>query len=310
MNYDESLQLLHHYRGDAMENSPLSRIIWGIMRLLDWKQSTAETAALIHRAIELGITSFDHADIYGKFQVEEAFGKVLAEAGLRREHYQIVTKTGIRFPADAYPNVYFKHYNTGKDHILAQARRSVRLLGCEYLDVLLIHRPDPLSDADEIADAFQTLKTEGTVRHFGVSNFLPFQFNLLQSRLDFPLLTNQLRLSLLSTEALFDGTLDQAQELRRPPMIYSPVAGGKLFTDTGERSEAVRSELDRIAKSHETTAEVIAYSWILAHPSHTLPIVGSGKEERLRAAASALAVSMDRQEWFSLLAAARGIDVK
>lgn len=168
-----------------MENPNLSRIVWGIMRLFSWEQSASETARLIHTALELGITSFDHADIYGKFGVEEAFGKTLAEAKLRRDEYQIVSKTGIRFPADAYPDVELQHYNTSREHIIAQARRSVGLLGCEYLDVLLIHRPDPLTDADEVAEAFQILKDEGTVRHFGVSNFLPSQFDLLQSRLDF-----------------------------------------------------------------------------------------------------------------------------
>ena len=292
-----------------MENTLLSRIIWGIMRLLDWNQSASETAALIHKVLELGITSFDHADIYGKFRVEEAFGKALAEASLRREDYQIVTKTGIRFPSDVYPNIYLQHYNTSKDHILEQARRSVQLLGCEYLDVLLIHRPDPLTDADEVADAFQILKSEGTVRYFGVSNFTPYQFNLMQSRLDFPLVTNQVRFSILRSEVLFDGTLDQAQELCRPPMIYSPVVGGELFTGAGERHEAVRAMLDKVAKAHSTSPDVIAYSWILAHPSQTLPIVGSGKLERIRAAVSALDVTLDRQQWFSLLSAARGFDV-
>ena len=292
-----------------MEKSLLSRIVWGIMRLLDWDRSPAESASLVHKALELGITSFDHADIYGKFGVEEAFGKVLAEAKLRREDYQIVTKTGIRFPADAYPEVYVMHYNTTKEHIIAQARRSVRLLGCEYIDILLIHRPDPLTDADEVAEAFQALKDEGTVRNFGVSNFTPSQFNLLQSRMDFPLVTNQVSFSVIRSGVAFDGTLDQAQELRRPPMAYSPVAGGGLYIVKDERHDAAREMLEKVAQAHGTTSEIIAYAWVLAHPSKPMPIVGSGKEERLRAAVSALDIKLDRQEWFSLLAAARGFDV-
>ena len=292
-----------------MGNKLLSPVVWGIMRLLDWNRSPAESAAMVHEALEMGVTSFDHADIYGKFGVEEAFGKVLKAANLRRDEYQIITKTGIRFPADAYPDVYLMHYNTGKDHVIAQARRSVRLLGCEYIDILLIHRPDPLTDADELAEAFRTLSDEGTVRNFGVSNFLPSQFNLLQSRMDFPLVTNQVSFSVVRPEVAFDGTLDQAQELRRPPMAYSPLAGGGLYIDKDERHVAVRERLEKVAQDHATTSEVIAYAWVLAHPSKPMPIVGSGRVERLRAAVSALDVDLDRQQWFSLLAAARGFDV-
>ena len=285
----------------------LSRIVWGLMRYLSWDLSPMEGAGLIETVMSLGITSFDHADIYGGYRVEEAFGKALAEARLSRDRYQIVSKADIRFTSDATPEVKTHHYDTTTEYLLGQARRSVRLLGCEYLDVLLIHRPDPLMNADSVAEAFRILSSEGTVRHLGVSNFTPAQFSLLQSRLDVPLVTNQVQLSLLASDTLLDGTLDQAQQLHRAPMIWSPLAGGRLFGEA--LPSALTEELRRIAAAHETSPDAIAYAWVLAHPSRAVPVAGTGRLDRIKSAVDSLSTELSRDEWFALLEAARGFDV-
>ncbi|WP_082693694.1 aldo/keto reductase [Aquitalea magnusonii] len=179
-----------------------SPVAAGLWRLHDWNFSPAELAAWVERAIHLGITTFDHADLYGGFRCEALFGQWLKANPGQRENIQLVSKCGIK-PLDASRGWQVKHYDSSHTHILASVEASLRNLGTDYLDLLLIHRPDPLMDPDEVAAAFASLKQSGKVRHFGVSNFSPSQFALLASRT--PLLTNQLEASLLHTAPLFDG---------------------------------------------------------------------------------------------------------
>lgn len=287
----------------------LSRIIPGLMRLLEWKLSREQLIAWINTCIELGMTSFDHADIYGSYQVEAAFGAALAASPGLRDRIEIVTKCDIALISPQRPAHSVHHYNTSRQHIIASAEQSLRNFQTDYLDLLLIHRPDPLMDADEVAAALDELLTSGKVRAVGVSNFTPFQWELLQSRLDAPLVTNQVELSLLFLDALHDGTLDQAQQLRRPPMIWSPLAGGRLFSQNDERAVRVRAALDRIAAAHGVAPDVIALAWVLMHPSRPLPVLGTGNLDRVRASAAALTVALDRQEWFALWEASAGHEV-
>jgi predicted oxidoreductase len=188
--------------------------------------------------------------------------------------------------------------------------RSLTNLKTDFVDLLLIHRPDPLMNPDEVAETFNSLQQQGKVLHFGVSNFSAQQVRLLQSRLKAPLVTNQIEFSLMHTEPMYNGQLDQCLELRMQPMAWSPLAGGRLFTQTDERSRNVRSCLEKIAKKHNIKhAETIAYAWLLRHPAHVLPVLGTGKEERLKAAVAALAVELEHEDWFHLLKAAVGHDV-
>ncbi len=233
MTYEPRIAL----KGGAVS---LSRLVFGAWRLLDQPQrpSAQDTARLIAAAVDLGLTSFDHADIYGNYQVEAAFGEGLAAWGGARRSIELITKCDIMLKSAERPANRLKHYNTGAAHIVASVEQSLKNLGTDYIDVLLLHRPDPLMDADETARGLELVVKAGKVRAIGVSNFMSSQFDLLQSRLSFPLVTNQIEMSVLHTAPLTDGTLDHAQQHCYAPMIWSPLGGGSLFTGQGEREFA------------------------------------------------------------------------
>ncbi|MGY3909442.1 aldo/keto reductase [Aeromonas piscicola] len=283
-----------------------SRLIMGYWRLMEWQLSPAALLDLMKYHLDLGVTTLDHADIYGGYQCEEAFGKALRLEPSLRERMEIVSKCGIALTAK--PEHTLNHYNTGKAHIIASAEASLQKLGTDYLDLLLIHRPDPLMDADEVADAFITLRQAGKIKHAGVSNFTPRQFELLQSRLPFPLVTNQLEISPLNQSTTLDGTLDQCQQLRIKPMAWSCLGGGRLFN--GQEYAPLRAELEQIR--HEVGAqhiEQLVYAWVMMLPSQPLPLIGSGKRERIAAAVAAESIVLNRQQWFRIRKAALGYDV-
>ncbi|MEN9585697.1 MAG: hypothetical protein RLZZ616_2703, partial [Pseudomonadota bacterium] len=236
----------------------------------------------------------------------EAFGKALRLEPSLRARMEIVSKCGIALTAK--PEHALNHYNTSKAHIIASAENSLRKLSTDYLDLLLIHRPDPLMDADEVADAFITLRQAGKIKHAGVSNFSARQFELLQSRLPFPLVTNQLEISPLNQSTTLDGTLDQCQQLRIKPMAWSCLGGGRLFN--GQEYAPLRAELEQIR--HEVGAqhiEQLVYAWVMMLPSQPLPLIGSGKRERIAAAVAAESIVLTRQQWFRIRKAALGYDV-
>lgn len=283
-----------------------SRLIMGYWRLMEWQLSPAALLDLMKYHLELGVTTIDHADIYGGYQCEEAFGHALRLEPSLRDRMEIVSKCGIALTAK--PEHALNHYNTGKAHIIASAEDSLRKLATDHLDLLLIHRPDPLMDADEVADAFINLKQAGKVKHLGVSNFSARQFELLQSRLPFPLVTNQLEISPLNQSTTLDGTLDLCQQLRIKPMAWSCLGGGRLFD--GQEYAPLRAELEQIR--HEVGAqniEQLVYAWVMMLPSQPLPLIGSGKRERIAAAVAAESIALTRQQWFRIRKAALGYDV-
>jgi predicted oxidoreductase len=273
----------------------LSPIVAGTWRLNEWKLDTPGLVRWIGQALDLGITSFDHADVYGGYSVEAAFGEALAAVPVLRERMQIVTKCGIKLVSPQRPSHAVKHYDTSCAHITASVENSLRALRTDRIDLLLIHRPDALMDADEVAQTFADLRTAGKVLHFGVSNHAPSQFALLHRRL--PLLTNQIEFSPLNLTALADGTLDQAQDLGLPPMIWSPLAGGRLFDAQDEPSQRVRGVLETLGRAHGVSAATMAYAWIRRHPSRPVPITGSGRIEALREAVAALHIQLNAEDW-------------
>jgi predicted oxidoreductase len=279
------------------------------MRLREWQIDTGAILDFIHQCLDLGITTFDHADIYGSYTCETLFGQALAAEPALRDRIELVTKCGIQLVSPNRPDTRVHHYDTSRDHIIASAERSLRNLRTDYLDLLLIHRPDPLMDADEVAAALTALRAAGKARHVGVSNFMPWQFELLQSRLDFPLATNQIELSVLYLEPLHDGTLDQLQRLRVAPMAWSPVAGGRLFDEGDERAARVRGALAAVGRELGASVDQAALAWLMRHPSRPLPVMGTGKIERLREAVAAEALTLDRQQWFAVWEASAGREV-
>ncbi|WP_024300992.1 aldo/keto reductase family oxidoreductase [Pseudogulbenkiania sp. MAI-1] len=279
----------------------LSALAVGAWRLDEWHFDDAALAAWIEHAIAQGLTTFDHADLYGGFTCEALFGRWLKANPARRGEIQLVTKCGIK-PPDAARGWTVKHYDTGRAHILASVDNSLRHLGTDHLDLLLIHRPDPLLDPDEVAEAFATLQRAGKVRHFGVSNFSPSQFALLASRT--PLVTNQVEASLLHLAPLFDGSFDQCLERRVRPMIWSPLAGGRLFDASAH--PALHRVLTTLAEELGVAPATLALAWLLRHPARPLPIVGSRRLASLDEAARAATLPLERQHWFALLEAAQG----
>src|SRR5450631_1111865 len=205
-----------------------SRLIFGLWRIRQWGMSAEQVAGLVSACLDLGIDTVDVADIYADYQCESMLGAALKANPALKSRIKLISKCGIALVTPARPKNRVKHYNTSREHIISSVENSLAMLGVEQLELLLIHRPDPLMNADEVADAFDHLKRAGKVEGFGVSNFLPHQFELLQSRLHEPLRTNQIEISLLHLDSLFDGTLDQCQRLRVKPQAWSPLAGGAL----------------------------------------------------------------------------------
>ncbi|MDC2867707.1 aldo/keto reductase [Bacillus sp. BP-3] len=289
------------------QNLEFSRIIQGFWRLAEWNMTDQELLSFIEACMEMGITTFDHADIYGDYTCETLFGKALQLKPSLRDNMQIVTKCGIAPPSPKFPERYVAHYNTSTGHILKSAEQSLQNLNTDHIDVLLIHRPDPFMNPAEVAEAFSRLKQEGKVRHFGVSNFLPSQFNMLSSYLDFPLITNQIEVSVMQLEHFENGTIEQCQEKRISPMIWSPLAGGEIFKGESERTLRLRHTLEKIAADFDVTGiDSIMYAWLLAHPANMLPIVGSGKLERVKTAVEATKLTLDRQQWFTIFESSNG----
>lgn len=288
----------------------VSRVACGLWRLADDRPGRERVVERIETCLELGITTFDHADIYGDYACETLFGDALAAMpAATRDGIELVSKCGIKPRSAKHPERLLDHYDTGRRHIVEAAERSLRNLRTDHLDLLLIHRPDPLMDADEVAAAFSELRQAGKVLHCGVSNFLPAQFDLLASRLEAPLVTNQVEMSVLCLDAWTDGVVDHCQRLHLAPMAWSPLAGGRLFGGADERAARVLGTLCDIGEELRAGPDQVALAWLLSHPAGIVPVVGSGRLERLRAAAAATALELDRQQWFRVWTASTGVDV-
>jgi predicted oxidoreductase len=265
---------------------------------------------LIAYCVENGITTFDHADIYGDYIGEQLFGEALADSGTDRTKIQLVTKCGIRLISKRRPDHRVKSYDTSREHIVASVERSLESLRTEYIDLLLIHRPDPLMDPHEVNAAFTALRKEGKVRFFGVSNFTAAQFAMLAARVEVPLVTNQIEYSVMHLDAQADGTLDLCQQLGIRPMAWSPLGGGRLFHEDGAQAKRLRDTLHRVG--HDlggASVDQVALAWLLKHPAQFVPVLGTGKASRIRRAVDALRLALSREQWFAILEASTGQEV-
>ncbi len=285
----------------------LSEVVAGAWRMAGWGMDPQQRLGWIEDCLDLGITSFDHADIYGDYQAQALFGQALRLQPALRAQIELVGKCGIALVSPQRPQHRIKHYNTTAGHIRQSVEQSLQALGTDRLDLLLIHRPDPLMDADEVARCFEDLRLAGKVLHFGASNHSVHQFALLDSRIR--LATHQIEFSALHTTALSDGTLDQAQQLRRRPMVWSPLAGGRLLRARDARGLAVRQALQAVADAHGVGLATAACAWVLRHPSRPHLITGSGRREGLAEATAALKLSLDVQDWTRVWSASIGSNV-
>lgn len=285
----------------------LSRLIYGMWRLGDDKDtSAAHVQAKIEGCLAQGITTMDQADIYGGYMAEEIFGNALRAAPHLRDHIEIVTKCDIIAPAGRHASARVKYYDTGRDHVHQSVDDSLRLMGIEQIDLLLIHRPDPFMDHTETGAALDQLVTSGKVRAVGVSNFRLHDWTLLQSAMKNKLVTNQIEMSVLANQAFTNGDLAFLQERGIPPMAWSPLAGGTLFEGTNLKLTAV---LETMAEQAGVDISAVAVAWLLAHPARIMPVLGTNNLDRISRISDALKVTMDRQSWFEVYQAANGIEV-
>lgn len=294
--------MAHQYHPLGFEGS---RIAQGYWRLNEWGMSDQELVSFIEQSIAAGITTVDHADIYGDYECESLFGKALKIKPSLRDQLQIVTKCGILLPSKNRPEITSHRYDQSTQHIIQSVDNSLQNLNVENIELLLLHRPTPLMDADHVAEAFEHLFTVGKVTHFGVSNFTPQQIDLLQSRLPMPLIVNQVELSPLQLKHFEDGTLEHAQQHAITPMAWSPFAGGDLFKLEGI-DPTLHHAMTKVAENHGASLDQIAIAWLLRHPSGIAPVIGSGKIERVKAAQKALTITLSDEEWFEIWVASQG----
>ncbi len=291
----------------APQGPEFSELVQGYWRLAEWDMTPQQRLSFLKQHIEMGVTTVDHADIYGGYQCEQLFGEALKLDPSVRDSIEIVTKCDINLCVDAFPQRKINHYDTSSAHIYSSVNNSLERLGIEQIDLLLIHRPDALMDADEVAEAFSELHKVGKVKHFGVSNFSPRQFDLLQSRVAKPLVTNQVEINPLNFDVVHDGTLDQLQTNRIRPMAWSCLGGGSIFNGNTTQAQRVRDELEsiRVEVGADSIDQVI-YAWVRRLPSNPLPIIGSGKIERVQTAISALEITLTREQWYRVWVASKG----
>ncbi|MEL7176312.1 MAG: aldo/keto reductase [Pseudomonadota bacterium] len=284
-----------------------SRIVYGMWRLGDDDDtSVAHVRAKIDACLEQGLTTFDQADIYGDYGAEALLGAALKEAPELRDQMEIVTKCDIIAPIGKYSDKPVKYYDTSRAHILASVDNSLKNMNIDHIELLLIHRPDPLMDHHETAAALDEVVASGKVGHVGVSNFKPHDWALLASALKGKLVTNQIELSLLAHDAFTNGDLAFLQRYGITPMAWSPLGGGGLFdADNADLHEA----LTTIGKQYGVDDAAVAVAWLLAHPANIMPVMGTNTISRIKSFSDAFKVEMDRETWFGLYTHALGHEV-
>jgi len=289
------------------EDLELSRLVHGHWRLAEWNMSAAEINTLIKQCLEAGITSFDHADIYGDFSCEKLFGDALQMNASLRDSIQIITKCGIKLLSGKYPARKIKSYDYSYDHIISSVENSLRNFRTDHIDLLLLHRPAPFFDPEEVARAMGSLHSSGKVLNFGVSNFSPLQYEMMQEYAPFRLITNQVEISPYCLEHFDNGSIDFFLKEGIHPMAWSPLAGGKIFQHNDVKSIRLFDALRIIARELDSnTLDEVIYAWLLMHPAKIIPIIGSGKIERIKHAIDSLDLEMDQEQWYRIYNASKG----
>tara|TARA_B100000676_G_scaffold287283_1_gene317669 strand:+ start:1211 stop:2101 length:891 start_codon:yes stop_codon:yes gene_type:complete len=284
----------------------MSRLVYGMWRLGDDEDtSPSHVRNKISSCLHQGITSFDQADIYGGYEAEEILGNALKGSKLRQE-MEIVTKCNIVAPVGRYKGARVKYYDTSRHHIIGSVDLSLKLMGIDYIDLLLLHRPDPLMDHFETGAALDEIIASGKVRNVGVSNFKPWDWNLLQTAMKNKIVTNQIELSVLAHDGFTNGDVAFHQGNNTPIMAWSPLAGGDLFLKSNKK---IVRQLEIIGEKFGVEPGTIAVAWLLAHPANILPVLGTNSLARIKTISKALEVKLDRQTWFEIYTAALGREV-
>jgi predicted oxidoreductase len=288
------------YLSDA--GPKVSPAVYGFYR---WEAESGDASVTMERIVnlclELDINTFDHADIYGSYQCEELFGKVIGKKSFKREDLVLFTKCGLRIPDPSQPDIRIKHYNTSAQHILKSAEASLRKLKTEYIDIFLLDHLDAISNLEETAIALEQLKKSGKVRNIGVANFSVFQHQLLASYLHTPIVTHHLELNLLNTSSLDNGQIDYIKQRYMRPLVSAPVASGRIANGEDKQAARVRKKLQEISPKYGVDIESVAVAWLIKLGA--LPLIGTKDEQRIRNIVNAFSFELDQQDWYELYTA-------
>lgn len=289
-----------------MKTKPFSKIIAGTMTWGVWGKNcdTKQMIDLMQSCLQNDITTFDHADIYGDYTTEASFGKAFSESKIEREKIQLISKCGIQMLSEERKNTV-KHYEYSSSYIVWSVEQSLKNLQTDYLDLLLLHRPSPLMNVDEIAKAIEKLKQEGKIIDFGVSNFTPLQSDLIETKTK--IAYNQIEFSITHFEAMLDGSLNHMQTRGIQPMSWSPL--GSVFKKDNEQSLRVKKLAESLAVKYEVAVDLILLAWILKHPAGILPVCGTADKARIANLTKACHIEMELQDWFALWTESAGVPV-
>lgn len=285
----------------------ISRIVYGMWRINDGDSTPSSVSKKIRACIEQGITTIDQADIYADYTAENILGSALIFDKTLRERIEIITKCDIIAPVNRYADKRVKYYDTSAKHINRSVDLSLSAMGLDYIDLLLIHRPDPFMDQHETGAALDALITSGKVKAVGVSNFKPHDYDLLQSAMKNPLVTNQIEISVKANQSFTNGDIAYLQRHNIPPMAWSPLGGGELFND--KNASKLYKLLLALSKRYNTDVAAAAIAWLLAHPAKIIPIMGTNNMDRIKTISTACNIEIDRETWFEIYEKANGVEV-
>ncbi|WP_041537464.1 aldo/keto reductase [Pseudopedobacter saltans] len=290
------------YLSDA--GPKVSPAIYGFYR---WNEVGSETSAemekIVNLCLDLGINTFDHADIYGDYGVEELFGDLIAKKSFKREDIVLFTKCGLRTPSTKHPEVRLDHLDTSAKHIIDSVENSLKKLKTDYIDIFLLNHLDPIANLEETASALLKLKTSGKVKNIGITNFSVFEHQLLASYLNIPIVTNHIELNLLNTTALDSGQIDYIKQRYMRPLASAPLAEGRIANGTDALATKVRAKLEKIAPKYNVDIESLAVAWLVKLGA--LPLIGTKNEQRIRNIVASFSIDLDRQDWYELYQAGK-----
>jgi predicted oxidoreductase len=290
-----------------MSKTTLSPIISGTMNWGVWDKNltTKEMENMIQISIENKITTFDHADIYGSYTTEADFGKAFQASKISREKLQLITKCGIQMISEKRPENKIKHYEYSKEYIIWSVEESLKKLKTDFIDVFLLHRPSPLMQADEIAEAVEKLKSEGKIIDFGLSNFTSSQTELIRSKTEVSY--NQVQFSATHYEAMVDGSLDYMQTHEIRPLSWNPL--GTVFREDTKKTRRLKKLLSTLVEKYHFGSDTLLLAWILKHPAGIIPIAGTVNIARIQSLMKAVELKMDKEDWFAIWTESMGDDV-
>jgi predicted oxidoreductase len=281
----------------------VSPAIYGFYRWHEVKNRPETMERIVNLCLELGINTFDHADIYGDYECEELFGNLFSKKSFKREDIVLFTKCGVRIPNSKEPGVRVKHYDTSKQHVLKSLDNSLRKLKTDYIDIFLLNHIDPTANLEETAVTLQRLRETGKVKNIGVANFTVFQHQLFASYLNIPVVSNHVELNLLNTSALDNGQVDYIKQKFMRPLASAPLAEGRIAEGSDKQAVRVRYKLNQISNKYGVDMESIAVAWLVKLGA--TPLIGTSSEQRIRNIVNAFKIDLDKQDWYELYNASR-----